>query len=178
MSGAARLHWVLPLLLLLCLPASLLAQGKLQPPDDKPILEEIPACAQDAKLGTDHGLEVLSDTQGVDFGAYLQQVLQKVRTNWYAVIPQAAHPPVREKGVVAVTFRIQKDGSIARMNFVCQSGDVALDRAAYLTISKSSPFSPLPKEFHGDFLALRINFIYNPDRKKKPENAQSPAPRK
>ena len=42
------------------------------------------------------------------------------------------------------------------------SGDVPLDRAAYGGISASDPFSPLPHEFHGPYLALRITFFYNP----------------
>jgi hypothetical protein len=33
--------------------------------------------------------EILSDTQGVDFGRYLQRVLRDVRANWYQMIPQA-----------------------------------------------------------------------------------------
>src|SRR5271169_297164 len=37
-------------------------------------------------------LEVLSDTQGVDFGPYLSRVLQAVRMNWYNIIPEAARP--------------------------------------------------------------------------------------
>ena len=42
------------------------------------------------------------------------------------------------------------------------SGDVSLDRAAWGGITASDPFSPLPKEFHGPYLALRFHFYYNP----------------
>ena len=28
-------------------------------------------------------LDILSDTQGVDFGPYLQRIVQDVRQNWY-----------------------------------------------------------------------------------------------
>ena len=37
-------------------------------------------------------LEVLSDTQGVDFGPYLSRVLDAVRRNWYNLIPEEARP--------------------------------------------------------------------------------------
>jgi len=68
--------------------------------------------------------------------------------------------------VVALSFRILKDGSVAQLKFVCKSGDIALDRAAYAAVNKSTPFSSLPREFQGDYLALRMTFAYNPDRKK------------
>src|ERR1700674_5771592 len=50
----------------------------------------------DFGLGTGaHGrqvgnLEILSDTQGVDFGPYLQRILRDVRVNWYNAIPESA----------------------------------------------------------------------------------------
>jgi len=166
MSKNRRLYAALGVALVPCLCGSLLAQEKPQPKADEPILEQAPGCS----LDTYGGLEILSDTQGVDFGPYFRQMVQEVRTNWYAAIPKAAYPPLREKGMVVLRFRILKDGSVAELKFVCRSGDVALDRAAYAGISKSSPFSPLPREFHGDSLDFRMTFAYNPDRK-KPDKA-------
>jgi hypothetical protein len=40
------------------------------------------------------------------------------------------------------------------------SGDVALDRAAWMSI-KASTFPPLPKEFPGQILGLRFYYFYN-----------------
>jgi hypothetical protein len=40
------------------------------------------------------------------------------------------------------------------------SGDVALDRPAYGSITASDPFPPLPPEFTGPYLELRIRFYY------------------
>src|SRR5579862_1412954 len=100
-------------------------------------------------------LEILSDTQGVDFGPYLDRVLQAVRMNWYAIIPEEARPPLMKKGKVAIEFVILKDGKIAGMNLRAGSGDTALDRAAWGGITASVPFAPLPGEFHGPYLALR-----------------------
>jgi TonB family protein len=107
-------------------------------------------------------LEVLSDTQGVDFGPYLSRVLQAVRMNWYAIIPEAARPPLLKRGKVAIQFAIMPDGRVAGMQTVAGSGDVSLDRAAWGGITASNPFQPLPKEFHGPYLALRFHFYYNP----------------
>ena len=169
MSRGSRLRWALSFALLFCFCASLLAQDKPQLKDDHLTPDQIPPCSLDTKLANGD-LEILSDTLGVDFGPYLREMWEKVRKNWYAVIPGAAYPPLREQGTVVLRFRILKNGSIAELNFVCRSGDLALDRAAYAGVSKSSRFAPLPKEFHGDFLALRMRFTYNPDRK-KPDKA-------
>jgi hypothetical protein len=36
-----------------------------------------------------------------------------------------------------------------------------MDNAAMGAIHASNPFEPLPKEFHGPYLKLRIIFLYN-----------------
>ena len=121
----------------------------------------------DFGLGTGaHGrqlgnLEVLSDTQGVDFGPYLQRILQEVREHWYEAIPESAE---MKKGKLQIEFAITKDGKVADMRLTAGSGDVALDRAAWAGISASNPFPPLPTEFTGPYLALRFRFFYNPDK--------------
>jgi TonB family protein len=109
-------------------------------------------------------LEVLSDTQGVDFGPYLSRVLQAVRMNWYNIIPEAARPPLLKRGKVSIQFVILPDGKVSGLQLVGGSGDVSLDRAAWGGITASDPFSPLPKEFHGPYLALRFHFYYNPQK--------------
>jgi TonB family protein len=111
---------------------------------------------------TGGNLEVLSDTQGVDFGPYLQRVLQAVRMNWYNLIPEAARAPLLERGKVSIEFAILPDGKVAGMRITGPSGDVSLDRAAWGGITASNPFAPLPGEFHGPYLALRFHFYYNP----------------
>lgn len=110
--------------------------------------------------------EVLSDTQGVDFGPYLSRVLDAVRRNWYNLIPEEARPPLLKKGKVSIDFVIRPDGSVAGLHFMAggQSGDVALDRAAWGGITASYPFAPLPTQFHGPYLALRFHFFYNPGK--------------
>jgi TonB family protein len=107
-------------------------------------------------------LEVLSDTQGVDFGPYLSRVLQAVKMNWYNLIPEEARAPLLKRGKVSIEFVITKDGKVEGMNLRSPSGDVALDRAAWGGITASNPFAPLPSEFHGPYIALRFHFYYNP----------------
>src|SRR5580700_1554334 len=121
----------------------------------------------DFGLGTGaHGrqlgnLEVLSDTQGVDFGPYLARVLHDVKMNWYSLIPESAQ---MKKGNLAIEFAITKDGKVADMHLAASSGDVPLDRAAWGGITASNPFPPLPSDFGGPYLALRFRFFYNPSK--------------
>lgn len=107
-------------------------------------------------------MDVLTDTMGVDFGPYLQRVLHDVKENWYRVIPESAEPPISKKGKVAIEFFILKNGTVAGMKLDGSSGDVPLDRAAWAGITGSNPFPPLPSEFPGQNLGLRIYFYYNP----------------
>jgi TonB family protein len=106
--------------------------------------------------------DILSDTQGVDFGPYLSRALQSIKANWYNLIPEEARAPLLKHGKVAIRFLITPEGRVAGMFVESPSGDIPLDRAAWGGISASDPFSPLPHEFHGPYLALRITFFYNP----------------
>lgn len=112
------------------------------------------------------GAEILSDTMGVDFAPYLARIQHDINRNWQAIIPEAAMPPLMKRGKVVIEFAITKDGKIAGMRIPGggQSGDVSLDRAAWGGITASNPFPPLPTEFHGDYIAIRCYFFYNPDK--------------
>ncbi len=116
-----------------------------------------------AHEGMQSGVEVLSDTMGVDFGPYLHKVIQATQASWDNLIPEAARPPLLKKGKVAIQFIITPDGSIKKMQLVLPSGDVSLDRAAWGGITGAGPFQPLPKQFKGPYLALRFYFLYNED---------------
>ena len=107
-------------------------------------------------------IEILSDTRGVDFGPYLKSILPTIRQNWLRLIPASAQT---QKGKLAIEFAITKEGNVADMRIVATSGDVALDRPAWGSIANSSPFLPLPSEFGGPYLALRLLFYYNPDKR-------------
>jgi outer membrane biosynthesis protein TonB len=109
-------------------------------------------------------LEILSDTMGVDFGPYLQRVVYLVREHWYNLIPESAKAPLMKKGKLAIEFAILKDGRVAGLRLAATSGDDALDRPAWGSITGSNPFPPLPGEFKGQFLQLRFKFYYNPDK--------------
>ncbi|MGC1782147.1 MAG: cell envelope integrity protein TolA [Acidobacteriaceae bacterium] len=114
-----------------------------------------------AHPGMQSGVEVLSDTMGVDFGPYLRKVVDATQASWDLLIPESARPPLLKKGKVAIQFIITPDGSIKKMQLILPSGDVSLDRAAWGGIVGAGPFPPLPKQFKGPYLALRFYFLYN-----------------
>jgi TonB family protein len=105
--------------------------------------------------------EILTDTMGVDFGPYITRIVQIVKQNWYTIMPPSVGPPIFKQGKLMIDFVILKDGNTANMVLRTSSGDVALDRAAWGSITGSDPFPPLPKEFPGKLLGLRFAYFYN-----------------
>ena len=112
------------------------------------------------------GVDVLSDTMGVDFGPYLNRVVAATYRSWLPIIPESARPPLDKQGKVGIRFKIYPDGSVKSMILEFPSGDVSLDRAAWGGITGASPYPPLPREFKGPFLELRFGFFYNVDPSK------------
>jgi TonB family protein len=103
---------------------------------------------------------ILSDTRGYDFGPYMNQVVNRVRYNWYSLIPEAAR--FRQlRGRVVIIFTITKTGIVADERIVADSGSLPLDRAALSSILASNPFPPIPDDFDGDSLVLQFTFLYN-----------------
>jgi TonB family protein len=101
---------------------------------------------------------ILSDTQGYDFGPYLNSLMTRVRQNWYAVIPEIAIKGL--KGRVVVIFTIVRDGKVQDLRLI-PSGNQDLDRAATKAIEASNPFAALPPNFKGDRIVLQLSFLYN-----------------
>lgn len=124
----------------------------------------------DVASGAAGNLEILSDTRGFDFKPYLSKLLGRIRTNWFNLIPQEARPPQLATGVTSIEFAIFPTGQIRGMKLVHQSGNLSLDRAAWGGITACVPLQPLPKQFKGEFLALRMHVYYNP--KKLPPTEQ------
>lgn len=108
-----------------------------------------------------NGYQILTPTEGVDFSDYMQRVLENIRRNWYAVMPQSAL--LGDRGRVMLKFRINSDGSVPNGDpeREMSSGKEPLDRAAISSIRSSNPFEPLPPAFHGPFIEIRIIYLYN-----------------
>jgi len=106
------------------------------------------------------GVQVLSDTQGVDFSNWLQRWHYITQMTWDPLIPDEVNPPILKSGVVAVRFKVLPNGQVTDMQLDGRSGDTGLDRAAWGAITGSS-YPALPREFHGPYLELRAYFLYN-----------------
>jgi TonB family protein len=106
------------------------------------------------------GVQVLSDTQGVDFSQWLARWHYITQMTWDPLIPDEVNPPILKSGVVAVRFKVLPNGQVTDMQLDGRSGDTGLDRAAWGAITGSS-YPALPRDFHGPYLELRAYFLYN-----------------
>jgi TonB family protein len=103
--------------------------------------------------------QILSpNPKGIDFGPYLNTLLDRLRRNWYAVMPEIAR--LGQKGRVDIVFSVSKSGMVKDLLVVEHSGVEALDKGALSAIHLSNPFQALPAEYETD-LKLRIAFLYN-----------------
>ena len=114
--------------------------------------------------GSDLGMgpaEILSDTQGVNFNPYLQRILREIYDQWIPLIPEEARPPLSKSGVTMIRFSILPDGTIGAMHLDGSTHDDALNKAAWGSITGVGQFPPLPSQFHGPNLELRIHYLVN-----------------
>lgn len=107
------------------------------------------------------GVDVLSDTQGANLQPYLKGVLHQIYEQWTPLIPADAQPPASRQGMTQIRLTIHRDGSIAAMRLDASTYDNALNHAAWAAIKGVGQLSPLPREFHGSNLELRIHFLVN-----------------
>jgi len=108
------------------------------------------------------GIQILSDTQGVDFSSWLAAWHYDTEQTWDPLIPDEVNPPILKSGMVAIEFKVLPNGRLmpGSVRLVGRSGDVALDRAAWGALTGSS-YPPLPRDFHGPYIELRAYFLYN-----------------
>jgi TonB C terminal len=125
----------------------------------------VPVCGQQAPppqpkiLGM--GVEILSDTEGVDFTPYIRKLLATLERKAEAVMPESAR--MGETGILYTTFQINPNGGLGTSDPVLErkSGKKDLDDDVITAIHASIPFDPLPSQFHGPYLKLRLVFMYN-----------------
>lgn len=107
------------------------------------------------------GAEVLSDTQGVDFGPYLRRILGDIKRNWDPLIPPEAGSPLFKQGETWIRFSINPDGTIKEMHLDGSTHDEAINRSCWGSITSEGQFPPLPTQFKGPNLELRIHYLVN-----------------
>lgn len=102
------------------------------------------------------GVDILSDTQGVNFRPYVKNVLSQIRDQWAAQVPPGAQP-----GSTEIRLSIKPDGTIAAMHMDGSSNDDLLNRVAWDSLTEVGQLPPLPAKFHGQSLEMRIHFTVN-----------------
>jgi TonB family protein len=121
-----------------------------------------PSAKDDTKpTALSSGVEILTDTHGVDFGPYVRKALAIIKKNWIPLIPEEARPPGNMQGETLIRFTISPDGKVSAMHLDGSSQHIKIDRAAWGAITAVGQFPALPPEFKGPHLELRIDFLTN-----------------
>jgi TonB family protein len=107
------------------------------------------------------GVDVLSDTQGVNFDRYIKHVAKRVYKQWRELMPEEASAPQCMHGETDVRFTVSRDGTVTAMHEDKSATEEKLNRAAREAITAAGKLPALPKEFHGPGLELRIHFLVN-----------------
>ena len=110
-------------------------------------------------LGT--GVDILSDTEGVDFNPYLQRIMREIYETWLPLIPEEARPPLNKQGETQIRFIILPDGRIGGMALEGSTHDDAINKSCWGSITGVGQFPALPSQFHGPKLELRVHYLVN-----------------
>jgi len=121
-----------------------------------PFLDPVaPSAAVFPHNGRFIGIEILTDTRGVNFAPYIKQVIQTI-SEGSSTKEIGADSDHDRTGVLS--FTITPDGKISTLHLDESSHDSGLDRAAWQSITQANTLPPLPKDFHGASLSLRVRY--------------------
>lgn len=95
---------------------------------------------------------VNDQTFGSRFAYYVEQIKQKVASQWYTSMLDSGAPGHR----VYITFEIERDGTPSNIRIAQPSGDGTLDQTALSAVRHIDTFPPLPDGYSGS----RINVTY------------------
>jgi protein TonB len=93
---------------------------------------------------------------GSRFAYYVQQITQKVASQWYTGMldPQAnGHR-------VYITFQVERDGSLTHVQIAQRSGDNTLDQTALSAVEHIDTFPPLPDAYSGNH--INVTYYFDP----------------
>jgi hypothetical protein len=112
-------------------------------------------------------LEMLTPTGGVDFGPYIQEMVEKMKRSWCALRPGPdlhGGPVSSTRGSqVVLTFGLSSDGELLTKHPALEqtSDSPELNTVALGAILKAAPFGPLPADFQGKSAKFRVTFMRN-----------------
>jgi protein TonB len=93
---------------------------------------------------------------GSRFAYYVQQITQKVASQWYTGMldPQATGHRVY------ITFQVERDGSLSHIQIAQRSGDATLDSTALNAVQHIDTFPPLPDAYSGSH--INVTYYFDP----------------
>lgn len=110
---------------------------------------------------TPGGVEILSDTGGVNVSPYIRQIMAIIYKNWMPLIPPEAKPPEAKQAESSIRFTILPDGSIGAMHLDESTHEDAVNRSCWGAITSAGHFPALPTGMESKPLELRIHFYVN-----------------
>ncbi|HEX8171431.1 MAG TPA: TonB family protein [Thermoanaerobaculia bacterium] len=125
------------------------AEPKAAPPVQAPATGTAPPAGPEVPVG---GAGV-TGLEGGDFPytLYIEGMQRKIGSNWF-------RPAIATGTPVIVYFRIQRDGTISEARVETSSGNGTVDRAALSAVRSSTPLNPLPFNYNGTYLGVRLTF--------------------
>jgi protein TonB len=115
----------------------------------------IPMSSVQTQAGT-FSANISDSAFGVRFAYYVQQITQKVASQWYTSMldPQAAGHRVY------ITFQVERDGSLSHILVAQRSGDNTLDQTALDAVRHIDTFGPLPDAYSGSH--INVTYYFDP----------------
>jgi hypothetical protein len=74
---------------------------------------------------------ILSDTQGVDFGPYMGQALTMIKKSWVSSLSKEVAQANNSQTETVIRFTISQDGTVSEMTLVEASHHIEIERAAW-----------------------------------------------
>jgi protein TonB len=107
--------------------------------------------AEGSPLGTSAFGSAIAGLDNPDFrfGYYLDQLLSAIDAKW-------TRPPLGDGVEAVISFRIERDGSLADLQVAESSGYHSFDLAALRAVQNASPFPPLPRAYRHDSLGVNL----------------------
>ncbi|MBM3834445.1 MAG: hypothetical protein FJ403_14480 [Verrucomicrobia bacterium] len=104
------------------------------------------------------------DVKATPFGSYDAKVVEAIRQCWYDMLD--GRDFVRnESGKVVLTFRLNSDGSVSRLNVAESDVSMILSIICQRAVREPAPFGPWPNDMRrligADYREVRFTFHYN-----------------
>jgi protein TonB len=91
---------------------------------------------------------------GTRFAFYIQQINQKIASQWYVGMLDSRAAGRR----VYITFQIARDGSPSHIRMETSSGDATLDQTSMSALQHIDTFGPLPDGYQGSSVLVQYYF--------------------